>query len=326
MAGVDIQPAAVFLTLAGGVVIKYILSAIVGSRRRDYELVGEVASLTCYPIKSCGGFNVESGYCTNLGLQVADSILDRHWVVTDASYNMLTSSQMPTLALVRTACRDGQLIVDAPDMPTLSLSTSPVVDRSKVVDVVSSSGNATLEGLDCGDEAANWFSKYLARDGVRLLHSAPGLQKRDLTQEKKSWGSPAIAGDRAVYSDFCAYLLMSQTSQDAVNQQLQQPLSLNHFRPTIVVKGSRPFDEDEWQSVRIGNQAILRTLYCTPRCIKVNVDFKTGQRIKDKKPLDLLQRIRCVPRFGKSPILGISSALDQGGRVQVGDPVYAIRA
>ncbi|XP_046551247.1 mitochondrial amidoxime-reducing component 1-like [Haliotis rubra] len=289
MAGVDIEPAAVFLTLAGGVVIKYILSAIVGSRRREYELVGEVASLTCYPIKSCRGFTVESGYCTNLGLQVAGSVIDRHWVVTDASYNMLSSSQMPTLAVVSTAFRDGQLIVDAPDMPTLTLSTSPVVDSSKVVNVVSSSGKATLEGLDCGDQAASWFSKYLAREGVRLLHSAPGLQKRDITQEKKPWGSPAIAGDQAAYSDFCAYLLMSETSQDAVNQQLQQPISLDHFRPTIVVKGSRPYDEDEWQSVKIGNEAILRTLYCTPRCIKVNIDFKTGKRIKEKKPLDLLQ-------------------------------------
>ncbi|XP_046381838.1 mitochondrial amidoxime-reducing component 1-like isoform X1 [Haliotis rufescens] len=326
MAGADIEPVAVFFTLAAGVVIKYILSAIVGSRKREYELVGEVASLTCYPIKSCGGFNVESGNCTNLGLQVENGVIDRHWVVSDGSYNMLSSNQMPTLALVRTKCSHGQLILDAPDMPTLTLPASPVVLRSKVVNVVSSSGKTQLEGLDCGEEPASWFSKYLGREGVRLLHSAPGLQKRDITQEKKAWGSPAIAGDQAAYSDFCAYLLMSETSQAAVNEQLQEPLSLQSFRPTIVVKGSRPYDEDEWQSVKIGDNAVLRTLYCTPRCIKVNIDFKTGQRIKENKPLDFLRTIRCVPRFGKSPILGISSALDQGGSVRVGDPVYAMRA
>ncbi|XP_046551239.1 mitochondrial amidoxime-reducing component 1-like [Haliotis rubra] len=319
MAGVDIEPAAVFLTLAGGVVIKYILSAIVGSRRREYELVGEVASLTCYPIKSCRGFTVESGYCTNLGLQVAGSVIDRHWVVTDASYNMLSSSQMPTLALVSTACRDGQLIVDAPDMPTLTLSTSPVVDSSKVVNVVSSQLVQQVPGQGRGQAAPSKRGTSLSPLGFR--------KRRHHTGEETLGGWwIAIAGDQAAYSDFCAYLLMSETSQDAVNQQLQQPISLDHFRPTIVVKGSRPYDEDEWQSVKIGNEAILRTLYCTPRCIKVNIDFKTGKRIKEKKPLDLLQTIRCVPRFGRSPILGISSALDQGGRVQVGDPVYAIRA
>ena len=77
----DIEPVAVFATLVGGVVVKYIFSAVVASRRgRDYELVGEVASLTCYPIKSCGGFNVRTGDCTNIGLRVDGNVLDR-WVL-----------------------------------------------------------------------------------------------------------------------------------------------------------------------------------------------------------------------------------------------------
>lgn len=53
-----------------------------------------------------------------------------------------------------------------------------------------------LEGQDCGDDAAYWFSKFLGQENLRLLFSAPGLKRQDITNKKKPWGNPALPGDQ----------------------------------------------------------------------------------------------------------------------------------
>ena len=46
-----------------------------------------------------------------------------------------------------------------------------------------------FEGVDCGDIAGEWFSKYLNRPGVRLFYSLPKIKKKErwlkMTPEQK---------------------------------------------------------------------------------------------------------------------------------------------
>ncbi len=39
-----------------------------------------------------------------------------------------------------------------------------------------------LEGLDCGQEAAEWFQKYLGVPEARLVYAAAALKKRELNK------------------------------------------------------------------------------------------------------------------------------------------------
>ncbi len=38
--------------------------------------------------------------------------------------------------------------------------------------------NQAIEGVDCGQEASDWFSKYLNKPGVRLIQHMPNLPMR----------------------------------------------------------------------------------------------------------------------------------------------------
>lgn len=42
------------------------------------------------------------------------------------------------------------------------------------------------EGLDCGDEAGQWFSDYLLKPGVRLVQHVDGCKMRPSSIELKS--------------------------------------------------------------------------------------------------------------------------------------------
>ncbi|KAJ8308787.1 hypothetical protein KUTeg_013661 [Tegillarca granosa] len=53
----------------------------------------------------------------------------------------------------------------------------------------------TIESLDCGDIAANWFNRYLKLDGLRLHFSPKSMAKRDASKAVKNWSHDAKPGD-----------------------------------------------------------------------------------------------------------------------------------
>ena len=48
--------------------------------------------------------------------------------------------------------------------------------------------NDQVEGVDCGPEASQWMSRFLGKEGLRLLYCAPGLKRRRL-KDRKDVGS-----------------------------------------------------------------------------------------------------------------------------------------
>lgn len=52
------------------------------------------------------------------------------------------------------------------------------------------------------------------------------------------------------FSDGFPFLLASQSSLVALNRKLSSPITMERFRPNIVVDGCKPFDEDRWESIR----------------------------------------------------------------------------
>ena len=71
-----VTPGVILGTLVLGTVIKHVVSVILNRRGTGYQLVGQVTRLNVFPIKSCAGFTVDTGECTETGLLV-HGITDR---------------------------------------------------------------------------------------------------------------------------------------------------------------------------------------------------------------------------------------------------------
>jgi hypothetical protein len=65
------------------------------------------------------------------------------------------------------------------------------------------------------------------------------------------------------------------------------------FRPNLVISGSLPNDEDNWQTVSICNQRFTVLGGCN-RCQMVNIDQATGFRHSQSQPLATLASYRRV--------------------------------
>ncbi|KAL9953903.1 hypothetical protein ACROYT_G041376 [Oculina patagonica] len=277
-------------------------------RRRSYKEVGRVSGLFFYPVKSCKGIRVHDAKCLKEGMEY-----DRHWVVLDGKGNFASQRKDPKLALVVPHFEDGKyLCLNAPGMEMLKLDIQLQADKKeyKMIKIFGMEG----EGQYVGDEAAEWFSYYLKKPGYKMYQ----LSKHRLIQEDDDWGDIGRPGDKVSFGDFAPYMILAEDSLAEVNKELPSPVTMERFRPNVVVSGMKAFEEDKWETgrrIKIGD-VVFRFLNRCGRCSLPTVNPKTGEK-KGLEPLVTLRRIRLPedrdPRYGDSPLFGIYAAPDGDG-------------
>jgi uncharacterized protein YcbX len=129
----------------------------------------------------------------------------------------------------------------------------------------------------------------------------------------------AQADDRTGFADAFPLLLISTASLDDLNQRLQQPVSMQRFRPNIVVEGCDAFAEDNWRKFTLGNIPMRGVKLCS-RCVLTTVDPKTGKRT-GAEPLQTLMGYR---KQGKNVYFGQNIIHDALGSIQLGDRVVVL--
>jgi uncharacterized protein len=113
-------------------------------------------------------------------------------------------------------------------------------------------------------------------------------------------------------------LLISQASLDDLNSRLENSVPMNRFRPNLVIVGSKAFEEDSWEKIKIGEVYFKVAKPCA-RCILTTVDQQTG--VRGTEPLFTLSKYRTLDNkvlFGQNLI-----ALNEGN-ISVNDDVEII--
>ncbi|KAI7748211.1 hypothetical protein M8C21_002920 [Ambrosia artemisiifolia] len=216
-----------------------------------------VKSIFIYPIKSCKGIFVNKAPISPTGF-----VWDRHWVVINSKGRGCTQRVEPKLALVQVELpleafslgwkpnNSSYLVVRAPGVDELKVSLTKPGLPSDGVSVWDWSGSA----LDEGDEAAKWFTNFLGKPS-RLVRFNEESETRPT--------DPQYAfGFNVKFPDAFPYLLISEPSLDAVNEQLKEPVSINRFRPNIYVSGCEPFAEDLWKQIKINELTFQGVMLC----------------------------------------------------------------
>eukprot|EP00041_Stephanoeca_diplocostata_P031530 m.984248 g.984248 ORF g.984248 m.984248 type:complete len:918 (+) comp23976_c0_seq2:211-2964(+) len=138
------------------------------------EHTPRLTKIRVFPVKSCGGFDVDEWEITPQGLQY-----DRMWMVLNAYDACVTQKQVPKLCLVAPTLDrlTGALTLHAPGMPSIAVPTalaSPTADdgtgthKERLARVC----NDKIVGDDCGDDVARWLSEFLGMTS-RLVKQNP---------------------------------------------------------------------------------------------------------------------------------------------------------
>ncbi|KAG8123294.1 hypothetical protein E2320_018668 [Naja naja] len=216
-------------------------------RRRPLRLkqVGTVSRLFIYPIKSCKGVAVQQAEVTKLGLRDGD-LRDRCWLVIKEDGHMVTARQEPRLVLVSITNQNGYLTLSAPEM------------KDYRIPVKLSTKNPVRDCRDCGEDAAQWITAYLKSEPYRLVCFEPNMVPRN----SKDLMEPFRPTDKIAYSDCSPIMLLSEASLEELNSRLEKKVQIHNFRPSILVTGCGPFEEDTWNDIIIGSAQMKGAAGC----------------------------------------------------------------
>lgn len=262
-----------------------------------------VAGLFVYPVKSCGGIEVERIEVDAFGFRD-----DRRWMIVDEVGRFLTQRTVPLLATVRVELSDDRLSLRSSGWDGLDLDAFPDDASAEPVTV----WRDTVDALPVGEEADAWLTSVLGRTArlVWMPHASVRPAKRD----------PAGVSPRISFADAYPFLVVSRESLDDLNARLVKPLPMDRFRPNIVIEGTRPFAEDGWAGFRIGAVEFDVAGPCA-RCATTTTDQETGAR--GVEPLRTLATFR---REGNEVMFG-QNAIHRGpGEIRVGDPVEVLES
>lgn len=265
----------------------------------------KLTALYIYPVKSLAGIDLARAILTEEGLA-----LDRRWVITDMQGVFITQRTCAPMATLTTALDDRHLIIIAPDHRHLFIPLAMPTTQPSRVRIFGSE----CQGLDEGDEAADWLSARLGRP-VRLKRVPRDNQRRV---------SPERLGAHIAHTGFAdgyPLLVASAASLAALNQRLAAralpPVPISRFRPNLVISGAPAFAEHGFDTLAIAD---ARLWLCKPceRCRITTIDQCSGEVHLPGEPLKTLMDMDHVPQrgafFGENAVVmaGAGQILQRG--------------
>ncbi|KAK1146403.1 hypothetical protein N8T08_003190 [Aspergillus melleus] len=317
-------------------------SSLLQRLRGSRQPPSEVVSLRVYPIKSCRGLELPK---TKLRMHGLD--LDRRWMFVDANTKeFLTIRQIPQMTLINTALDNkdasngtgtGNSGTDA-EIDTLVLTITGVDGCVRIPaypDEAWLAAHTTLaqvkiwdtvtDGHVYGPTVNDLFSSFLKRD-VCLVYKGP------TPRILQGNGDPRLLGrtQSTNFPDVHPVLIASEASLKELNGRLEkngaEPITVERFRPNVIIRGSAPWIEDSWKVVRISGSGAdgLRsslTIDVVARCARCqvpNVDPDTADKHKTQPWNTLMGYRRIDEGITYKPCFGMLSAPRNEGAIEVG--------
>ena len=259
-----------------------------------------VHGLFVHPIKGCTATALTTSAVVETGLAH-----DRDFMLVDAvDGHFISQRKLPAMAVITPTVVDDGLVVTAPGLEDYEHKTRFDGDRLPVK-VHWWDG----QGVDQGDEAAEWFSEALGR-ACRFVRVPPDLDR-------------GLEGEGKVgFADAHALLMTSLASLDGLNERILQrgaePIPMNRFRPNVVVTGwPEPHTEDRVRGVTIGTASFGYARICV-RCVVPTVDQDTGLKA-GHEPTRTLADYR---RAEGGVTFGMKAKVLHHGTLSVGDELH----
>ncbi|SEG89774.1 hypothetical protein SAMN04489712_12460 [Thermomonospora echinospora] len=261
-----------------------------------------LTGLNVYPLKGGGGTVLTSAELEPKGLRY-----DREFMLVTPEGRFLSQRDLGLMALLRPSY-DGEVLTVRVADP--AASPAPLVHKATEDGPVREVyvHRSQCEGVDQGDEAADWFSALLGVD-CRLVR---------FTGHRET----GRGGGEVAFADAYPLLLISEESLADLNGRLARsgsgehtPLPMNRFRPNLVVSGLGAFGEDSVKLLRVGETVVELVKACA-RCVVTTTDQDTGER--GREPLRTLASYRTI---GRGIRFGQNGIPRTPGTVRVGDPV-----
>lgn len=264
-----------------------------------------VSKIIIYPIKSLNGISVQKAKLTSTGFYN-----DRKFMLVDIRENkMITLREYPNLYQIKLSFIEDDIIQlenEKHKQAPLFIKLNETESNTKtwIVNV----WDDLVEVQSWNIQADKWFSEAI---GIKcqLVKMAPGFFRQvDLRY--------ANLGKGVLFSDGFPYLICTETSLETLNHDLKNKVTVFNFRPNILLKGSLPNEEFNWDYIKVNGYTFNSFKPCA-RCQVISIDPE-----KHKLNDEILPLMTKKYQKDKKIIFGLNACLETNevnGEIKVGD-------
>jgi len=277
-------------------------------------VLGTVAGLRRYPVKSMLGEDVDAGEVTFTGLSG-----DRRLAVVSRATGKIASAKFPrlwrdllTMAVASADDRaaDGAVRITLPEGKTVWSSDADV--DSVLSDLLDEPVTLTATPVP-GAALDRAVPEAVLRDGV----DAP------VPAELMEIGG---GGPPGTFVDFAPLHLLTTSTLDRIAELSPHGRAdLERYPPNVLIATTAAgFIENDWleRILRVGDEIVLRVIARTPRCAVPTLAH--GALPRDPDALRVLarhNRVEPLDSLDPEPCAGVYAEVLRPGRIRTGDPV-----
>ena len=254
-----------------------------------------VKELYIYPIKSLAGISMKTAKAEEMGFEN-----DRRWMLIDEENQFITQRKYPNLSQFYPEIKGDKIAIFHQDsIHEFSINetlTEPLF--SKVWD-------DETKVFEVSKATSKWFSGALGFE-CKLVKIVNNGDRKHSSSKLNTTLNVSLA-------DGYPYLLIGSESLNYLNDKLEEKITIQRFRPNIVIHSLIGHEEDSFDNFQIGNVKFKNAKPCG-RCIMINNDPKNG--VVKKEPLKTLSTYRKV---NNSILFGTNIMCLNEGEIKVGD-------
>ncbi|MEY1580600.1 YcbX family protein [Providencia manganoxydans] len=259
-----------------------------------------LSRLYTHPVKSMRGIRLSHAYADTSGL-----IFDRNFMVTTPEGKFITARKYPQMLLFTPAMLNNGLYLKAPDGESVTVLYQDFDQNQSPTEVWGNHFHALI-----APEAINtWLSDYFD-EPVQLRWLSPQLSRRVKTMPEVPMS----------FADGYPFLLINEASVQELQRRCPASVKLEQFRGNLIITGAKPFEEDTWKTIQIGDVVFTLDRSCS-RCILTTVSPEKGIKHPNSEPLATLQTFRTQENgdvdFGQNVIINNTGVIRVGDNVTV---------
>lgn len=262
----------------------------------------DLSAIYRYPIKSAQGHSLDTVVVDRFGVSG-----DRRWMLIDSAGQFCTQRRLPQMALLEVDSIDRGLRLRFAG-ESIFLDT-PGAQCNEVLATV---WEHTMLARSADDIVNGWLSECFGED-LRLVF---------FPEDANRPVDPAYLPDpeqqqQVGFADGFPLLIISQASLDDLNTRLPEPVSMDRFRPNLVIAGATPYAEDSWRRLRVGSTALAIVKPCS-RCAIPSINQQTAERDpRINRVLAGYRRRDGVIYFGMNAVVTTGEGFSVGDTVEV---------
>ncbi len=227
-------------------------------------------------------------------------------MIIDSRSMFVTQRKFPRMCLINTALNDDGLTISADGYGSCAVPEGGGQENH------SSVWGTEVAGEDCGDQVAQWVSHFLGKE-CRVIYMHEDYSRPVDT-------AFATQQETVGFADGFPLLITTQASLDDFNVKLKQlnsdlEIGMERFRPNIVISGSVPWAEDQWNTISIGDIELSLVKPCS-RCIMPSVNPNTAE-----KQMHVNTALMKHRRRDRKTYFGQNAVYNTLGRIGLGDSV-----